>query len=65
MHPTKALCYPNTTPLLLCKETKSSRIVRIEVLFGYEFEEGFRKDYMSIFELVIGVLLRVMDPGPR
>lgn len=60
--PTKTLCDPNSSPLLLRQEPKSSSIIRIEELLRDQLEERFGQDYMPVLIFIIRISIRVMNP---
>lgn len=53
MDPSQALLDTDSPPFVICKETKSTRVIIIEVALRNELEEGFWEDHMSILVLVV------------
>jgi hypothetical protein len=59
--PPQALSDPNPPPFCFRQQTEDARVIGIEIGLGDQFEERFRKDDVSIFVLVVGITIRVMN----
>ena len=53
MDPSQTLLDTDSPPLVIGKETKSSRVIIIEVALRNEFEERFWEYHMSILVLFV------------
>lgn len=60
--PTETLCYPNPSPFWLRKQSEGARFL-VEKVFRNESEELLWENYVTILICVVGVSIRVVDPG--
>jgi hypothetical protein len=65
VNPAQALSNAYPPPLGLGEQPKRASILRAEVRSWYYLEEGFWKYDVSIFELVVRVPFRIVNPAAR
>ena len=53
MNPTQALLDADSSPFVICEETKGARIIVVEVALRNELEERLWEDYMSVLVLLV------------
>jgi hypothetical protein len=61
MLPAQALSDADPPPLCLRQETENARIIWIEIGLGNHFEQRLWEDDVPVFELVVGIAIRIMD----
>lgn len=62
VNPTETLGDTDATPFRLAEKAECARVIVVEILLWDEFEQRFGENDMAIFELVVCVAVRVVDP---